>query len=110
MTAGRFFDLRSTFPDLDYRAHDYRLAASPSQDGDGGASNDAVGTSTNEVVVRFTTRTVGTMQGELKLRRETLPPNGEKMICPPGEYLYIYYISRVRIRLFVRLFQKSLDI
>ena len=65
LAAGRFFDLRSTFPDLDYRAHDYRI--------------DQV----DPLTVRVTARTVGTMRGELRLRDQTLPPNGQQMRCPP---------------------------
>lgn len=65
LAAGRFFDLRSTFPDLDYRGHDYRI--------------DRV----DPFTVRLTARTTGTMRGELRLRDQNLPPNGKKMICPP---------------------------
>jgi len=65
LAAGRFFDLRASFPDLDYRAHDYRT--------------DRV----NPFTVRVTARAVGTMRGELRLRDQTLPPNGQKMFCPP---------------------------
>lgn len=65
LAAGKFFDLRGAFPDLDYRAHDFRL------DPD------------DPLTVRFTARTVGTMRGELRLRSETLPPNGVRMVCPP---------------------------
>lgn len=65
LAAGRFFDLRATFPDLDYRAHDYRV--------------DKV----DPMTVRVTARTVGTMRGELRLRDQTLPPNGQQMRCPP---------------------------
>jgi len=65
LAAGRFFDLRSTFPDLDFRAHDYRI--------------DEV----DPFTVRLTARTVGTMRGELRLRDKTLPPNGQLLRCPP---------------------------
>lgn len=65
IAAGKFFNLRGAFPDLDYRAHDFRL------DPD------------DPLTVRFTARTVGTMRGELRLRSETLPPNGVRMVCPP---------------------------
>eukprot|EP00568_Trieres_chinensis_P010433 CAMPEP_0183301296 /NCGR_PEP_ID=MMETSP0160_2-20130417/7460_1 /TAXON_ID=2839 ORGANISM="Odontella Sinensis, Strain Grunow 1884" /NCGR_SAMPLE_ID=MMETSP0160_2 /ASSEMBLY_ACC=CAM_ASM_000250 /LENGTH=962 /DNA_ID=CAMNT_0025463889 /DNA_START=44 /DNA_END=2932 /DNA_ORIENTATION=+ len=65
VAAGKFFDLRSAFPDLDYRAHDFRIDAE------------------DPYTVRFTARTVGTMRGELRLRTETLPPNGRRMTCPP---------------------------
>jgi len=67
VAAGKFFDLRSTFPDLDYRAHDFRV-----DEGD-----TAGGT------IRFTARVVGTMRNELRLRKETIPPNGKRMVCPP---------------------------
>lgn len=65
LAAGKFFDLRSTFPDLDYRGHDYRI--------------DIV----DPFTVRVTARTTGTMRGELRLRDKILPPNGKKMSCPP---------------------------
>lgn len=59
---------RSTFPDLDYRAHDFRIDEE------------------DPMTVRVTARTVGTMRGELRLRNEVLPPNGKQMRCPPGSY------------------------
>lgn len=65
LAAGQFFNLRKAFPDLDYRAHDFRL--------------DPL----DPMTVRLTVRTVGTMRGELRLRSETLPPNGKRMVCPP---------------------------
>lgn len=58
---------RAAFPDLDYRAHDFRLDPE------------------DPFTVRCTVRTVGTMRGNLRLRKETLPPNGKRMICPPGK-------------------------
>jgi len=65
LAAGRFFNIRGAFPDLDYRAHDFRLDPE------------------DPLKVRFTARTVGTMRGELRLRSETMPPNGVRMVCPP---------------------------
>ena len=65
LAAGLFFNLRRTFPDLDYRAHDFRL--------------DLM----DPLTVRLTARTVGTMRGELRLRSESIAPNGKRMICPP---------------------------
>lgn len=65
LAAGQFFNLRKAFPDLDYRAHDFRL--------------DPI----DPLTVRLTARTVGTMMGELRLRSETIAPNGKRMICPP---------------------------
>lgn len=65
LAAGKFFNIRGAFPDLDYRAHDFRLDPK------------------DPLTVRVTARTVGTMRGELRLRGETLPPNGVRMICPP---------------------------
>ena len=57
---------RTTFPDWDFRAHDYRL--------------DVL----DPLTVRFTARTVGNMRGQLRLRNNMLlPPNGKPMICPP---------------------------
>ena len=65
LAASSFFNLRSTFPDLDYRTYDYRI------DGK------------DEFTVRLTARTVGTMRGELKLRSGSIVPNGKRMVCPP---------------------------
>ncbi|GKY91279.1 hypothetical protein MPSEU_000100400 [Mayamaea pseudoterrestris] len=65
LAAGRFFDLRSAFSDLDYRAHDFRLDEEDS------------------ATVRLTCRVTGTMRGELRLRGEVLPPTGKTMKCPP---------------------------
>ena len=62
VAAGRFFNLRGAFPDLEYRAHDFRV-----MDG----------------TVRCTCRINGTMRGELRLRDEVLPPTGNTMQCPP---------------------------
>lgn len=67
LAAVNFFNLRLTFPDLDYRAHDFRIDPNAK----------------NSLTVRFTARTVGTMRGELRLRDETIPPNGLRMMCPP---------------------------
>ena len=75
LAAGQFFNLRSTFPDLDYRAHDFRLLD----------AND------DPYTVRVTCRAVGTMRGSLRLRTETLPPNGKRMICPPGSLTKNYF-------------------
>jgi len=52
---------------LDYRAHDFRLDV-----------DDPSG-----LTVRLTSRTVGTLRGELRLRSETVLPNGKRMVCPP---------------------------
>lgn len=65
LAAGRFFDLRQAFPDLDFRPHDFRI---DEQDPN---------------TVRITVRTVGTLRGELRLRNAILPPNGQRMKCPP---------------------------
>lgn len=62
IAAGRFFNLRGAFPDLEYRAYDFRV-----MDG----------------TVRCTCRVSGTMLGGLRLRDGTLPPNGKEMQCPP---------------------------
>ena len=71
IAAGRFFNLRGAFPDLDYRAHDFRLDA------------DAFDSSSSNTVVRCTCRVRGTMRGELRLRSGVLPPTGVSMRCPP---------------------------
>jgi hypothetical protein len=65
IAAGRFFDLRGTFPDLDYRAHDFRIDE------------------TDPKTVRLTCRVTGTMRGELRLRTANLPPTNIVMFCPP---------------------------
>jgi hypothetical protein len=70
IAAGKFFDLRKTFPDLDYRAHDFRIVEQPDL-------------KKSTVTVRCTLRTVGTMRRELRLRNQVLPPNGKRMVCPP---------------------------
>ena len=79
LAAGRFFDLRSTFPDLDYRAHDFRLVDELDEEGAFGSERQ----NNNTVSVRLTLRATGTMTNELRLRRKTLPPTDAKMICPP---------------------------
>ena len=66
LAAGRFFSVTTAFPDLNFRAHDFRV------DDDEDAA-----------VVRMTCRTTGTMRGELRLRDEILPPTGNIMSCPP---------------------------
>mmetsp|Transcript_32247 Transcript_32247/g.74243 ORF Transcript_32247/g.74243 Transcript_32247/m.74243 type:complete len:378 (-) Transcript_32247:1613-2746(-) len=65
LIALNFFDLRKSFPDLDYRAHDFRL--DPHE----------------PYTIRFTSRTVGTMRNSLQLRNSAIPPNGRVMKCPP---------------------------
>lgn len=65
LAAGKFFDLRSTFPDLDYRAHDFRI---DTQD---------------PLTVRCTSRPVGTMRGPLRLRNEVVDANGKILRGPP---------------------------
>lgn len=65
LAAGRFFDVRSAFPDLDHRAHDFRVDEE------------------DDATVRMTARVTGTMRGELRLRSEVLQPTGQKMVCPP---------------------------
>lgn len=65
LAAGRFFGLRATFPDYDYRPHDFRIDEADS------------------ATVRLTCRVTGTMRGELRLRDEVLPPTGKTMRCPP---------------------------
>ena len=65
VAAGKFFDVRSAFPDFDFRSHDFRI---DSQD---------------PMTVRLTARTTGTMRGKLRLRNEELAPTGKQMVCPP---------------------------
>ena len=59
------FPFRTAFPDLEYKAHDYRL--------------DAL----DPMTVRLTARTMGYMRGPLRLRNDVLQPNGKQMVCPP---------------------------
>jgi len=63
LTAGRFFDLRRAIPDLQYRPYDFRQIS--------------------DTTVRLTTRSTGTLRGALRLRDQTLPPNGQTLVCPP---------------------------
>jgi hypothetical protein len=56
---------RTAFPDLDQRAHDFRV--------------DEV----DPLTVRLTARAVGNMRGSLRLRNEIVQPNGRQMVCPP---------------------------
>ena len=65
VAAGRFFDLRSAFPDLDYRSYDFRVDPDDS------------------FTIRCTCRVIGTLQEGLRLRNEILSPNGKVMVCPP---------------------------
>ena len=65
LAAGRFFDLRAAFPDLDYRPHDFRID------------------NLDALTIRITCRMTGTMRGALRLRDGTFPPTGKRMICPP---------------------------
>jgi len=66
LAAGRFFDVRASFPDLEYRAHDFRLDA-----------NDPT-------TVRCTVRPLGTMRGSpLRLRNQLVPANGVLWNGPP---------------------------
>jgi hypothetical protein len=84
LAAGRFFNLRQTFPDLDYRAHDFRL-------------DDAVTDSPNQITVRFTCRITGTMRGELRLRDTILAPTGNTMKCPPEAYSLTFDVTTGRL-------------
>lgn len=78
LAAGRYFDLRGSFPDLEYGAHDFRLAF---EDEEGGET----------ITVRFTTRTTGTFRGApLRLRSKILEPNGRVMRCPPTSISITY--------------------
>jgi hypothetical protein len=65
LAAGKFFNIRGAFPDLDYRAHDFRVDA-----------NDSL-------TVRCTVRPVGSMRGTLRLRNESVEPNGKRWRGPP---------------------------
>jgi len=85
LAAGRYFDLRSSFPDLEYRAHDFRVVV----DEEGGYSSSSSSSSSSDgggdrITVRFTTLVTGTFRGSsLKLRSKLMEPNGKVMNCPP---------------------------
>ena len=80
LAAGRFFDLRSTFPDLDYRAHHFRLVDDLDEEG---VDSESKRQDNTTVSVRLTLRTTGTMTNALRLRKKRLPPTNATMICPP---------------------------
>ena len=65
LAAGRFFSLRTAFPDLDYRPHDFRVD-----------ENDSL-------TVKCTVRPLGVMRGPLRLRDELVEPNGKQWRGPP---------------------------
>mmetsp|Transcript_14130 Transcript_14130/g.33995 ORF Transcript_14130/g.33995 Transcript_14130/m.33995 type:complete len:981 (-) Transcript_14130:865-3807(-) len=65
LAAGRFFNLRGTFPNLDWRAHDFRIDVN------------------HPLTVRVTVRPVGTMAKQLRLRNQIVPPNGKIWRGPP---------------------------
>jgi len=65
LASGKFFNLRTAFPDLEYRAHDFRLDA-----------NDPM-------TVRCAVRPQGIMRGPLRLRNELIQPNGNPLMGPP---------------------------
>jgi hypothetical protein len=82
LAALRFFDLRSAFPDYDYRSYDYRVVGAEGlNEGNDLSASGTSGAAPN--TVRFTCRVTGTMRGELRLRDEVLSPTGTRMICPP---------------------------
>jgi len=82
LTAGHYFDLRSSFPDLEYRAHDFRVYMDEKREYYG-SDDDGVG-SDGEVTVRFTTLVTGTFNGgPLRLRSKVMESNGRVMNCPP---------------------------
>ena len=78
LAAGRYFDLRGSFPDLDYNAYDFRVFFNEGREYYDDQSSDG------EVTVRFTTLVTGTFDGApLKLRSKTIRSNGKVMNCPP---------------------------
>lgn len=81
LAAGEYFDLRGSFPDLDYRAHDFRVLLDEKKEYyDIEDESDSDG----EVTVRFTTLVTGTFSGTpLKLRSKMIKQNKEVMNCPP---------------------------
>lgn len=98
LAAGRYFDLRKSFPDLEYRAHDFRVIYDEESSEYGSENREGVGT--GEITVRFTTRTTGTFRGApLKLRSMVLEPNGKVMKCPPTRYVVGFYHPCVYLHL-----------
>eukprot|EP00956_Cyclotella_meneghiniana_P028535 scaffold66649_cov36-Cyclotella_meneghiniana.AAC.4 len=91
LAAGQFFNLRQSFPDLEYRPHDFRVVLD-----EGLLYNTPKTDSTNnaamqEITVRFTTLAVGTFRGKpLRLRSRVLQPNGKVMRCPPTSVSITY--------------------
>lgn len=86
LAAGRFFNLRRSFPDLEYRAHDFRVIDNESGEYTSGSSDDSA-----TITVRFTTLTTGTFRGApLRLRHSTIQPNGKVMKCPPTSISITY--------------------
>ena len=95
LAAGRYFNLRNSFPDLEYRAHDFRIVygENESTEDDDTSLTPEISLSTpierlndqgGEITVRFTTRVTGTFRGSpLRLRYSVLEPNGKVMQCPP---------------------------
>lgn len=84
LAAMRYFDLRRSFPDLEYRAHDFRVFCDDDGGGDGEGGDGAA-----TITVRFTTRTTGTFRGApLRLRSRVLEPNGRVMNCPPTRSVF----------------------
>jgi hypothetical protein len=75
VAAGRFFDLRAAFSDLDYRPHDFRIVP---------------GSDPRTSCVRCTMRVTGTMRGNLRLRDGVLPPTGRTMVCPPEAVTMVF--------------------
>eukprot|EP00571_Detonula_confervacea_P017554 CAMPEP_0172311632 /NCGR_PEP_ID=MMETSP1058-20130122/15347_1 /TAXON_ID=83371 /ORGANISM="Detonula confervacea, Strain CCMP 353" /LENGTH=1057 /DNA_ID=CAMNT_0013024889 /DNA_START=145 /DNA_END=3314 /DNA_ORIENTATION=+ len=105
LAAGRFFDLRKSFPDIEYKAHDFRIiydeekeySTKKSMDGQlslggGDSATTPIGRlDKGEITVRFTTRTTGTFRGApFRLRSMTLEPNGKVMRCPPTSISITY--------------------
>jgi len=78
--------LRRSFPDLEYRAHDFRVIDNESGEYTSGSSDDSA-----TITVRFTTLTTGTFRGApLRLRHSTIQPNGKVMKCPPTSISITY--------------------
>jgi len=90
LAAGRYFDLRKSFPDLEYRAHDFRIFVNEGGvNANAGNAGNAGGSA--EITVRFTTAVTGTFRGgPLRLRSMVLEPNGGVMRCPPTSISITY--------------------
>jgi len=98
LAAGRFFNLRGSFPDLEYRPTDFRVYYDEADEYDDSRDSKQSDESTKnmkEITIRFTTHTTGTFRGKpLRLRSKLIPPNGKVMKCPPTSVSITYSVDK----------------